>query len=137
MDGPEVVETTALEGDWATSLDLVSAFNHMMVNSSFSPYLCFAHENKSYMFVGMPFGAKHSPRVFTRALSFGLAYIRMHWEVRVIAYMDDVLLLHQNREYLQLATLQIASYLSSLGWTISPDKSELTPQHAIVYLGWL
>jgi hypothetical protein len=35
MDGPEVVQGIALSGDWATSLDIKSAFNHMRVNPEF------------------------------------------------------------------------------------------------------
>jgi hypothetical protein len=29
MNGPDVVQLIALAGDWATSLDIKSAFNHM------------------------------------------------------------------------------------------------------------
>jgi hypothetical protein len=65
-----------------------------------------------------------------------MAYIRAHWQVRIIAYMDDVLLLHQDRNYLELATLQIGYYLQCLGWTLNLDKCELTPQQEIVFLGW-
>jgi hypothetical protein len=66
----------------------------------------------------MPFGALHSPRVFTGALGYALAYFPVHWEVRAIAYMDDVPYLHQSRVYLELATPQIGFYLQSLGWTL-------------------
>jgi ribonuclease HI len=136
MDGPEVVQDVALEGDFATSLDVDTAFPHMLVSEEYQPYLGFTHRGKFYVYVGMPFGARHSPRIFTRALSYGIAYVRVHWRVRVIAYMDDVLILHQDREYLRLATLQIAVFLSSLGWTLSAEKCELEPAHEIVYLGW-
>jgi hypothetical protein len=76
----------------------------MPVDEAFQPYLAFTHRGRCYTYRAMPFGARHSPRVFTRALGYGLAYVRAHWEVRVVAYMDDILLLHQDREYLQLAT---------------------------------
>jgi hypothetical protein len=59
----------------------------------------------------MPFGARRSPRVFTRALRYTRAYVRVNWEVRVIAHMDDVLYLHQSREHLELATSQIGFHL--------------------------
>jgi hypothetical protein len=65
-----------------------------------------------------------------------LAYIRMHWEVRLVAYIDDLLLLHQDPSYLLLATQQIAVYLQSLGWTLSLGKREFTPKQEIVFLGW-
>ena len=136
MQGPEVVQQIALLGDWATSLDIKAAFNHIRLHASFRPYLCFSHRGVFYAYNSMPFGCRHSPRIFTRALSFAMAYIRVHWSVRVCAYMDDILLLHQDREYLRLATLQIAGYLRSLGWTLALDKCEFTPEHVIRYLGW-
>jgi hypothetical protein len=136
MDGAETVQGLALQFDWATSLDLMNAFNHMKVQEAFQPFLCFMHRGRCYKYLAMPFGARHSPRIFTRALGYALAYIRAHWEVRLVAYMDDILLLHQNREYLQLATLQIATYLQCLGWTLSLEKCEFTPKQDIAFLGW-
>jgi hypothetical protein len=115
IDGPEVVQVIALSGDWATSLDIKSAFNHMRVSPEFRPFLCFEHRGKCCAYNSMPFGCQHSPRVFTKALSYPQAYIRMYWEVRIVAYMDDIFLLHQDRSYLELATLQVATYLQSLG----------------------
>jgi hypothetical protein len=125
-----------MKGDWTTSLDLKSAFNHMLVNEAFIPYLAFRHRGRYYAHAAMPFGARHSPRVFTRALGYTMAYIRVHWQARIIAYMDDVLLLHQDKAHLERATLQIACCLQSLGWTLSQGKCELTPQLEITFLGW-
>jgi hypothetical protein len=136
MDGPEVVQDIALEGDWATSLDLKNAFHHVRVHPSYSPFLGFVHRGQFYRYTAMPFGARHSPRIFTRALGYAMAYIRAHWQVRIIAYMDDILILHQDRQYLEISTLQIASYLRRLGWTLALEKCEFTPQHEITFLGW-
>ena len=136
MDGTQTVQEISIEGDLATSLDIKNAFNHIRVNDSYSPYLGFVHRGEFYVYKAMPFGCRHSPRVFMRALGYPLRYIRAHWEVRIVAYMDDLLLLHQDRDYLRKATLQIALYLASLGWTLSLGKCDFTPQHAIKYLGW-
>jgi hypothetical protein len=76
MDGPEVVQVIALSGDWATPLDIKSAFNHMRVSPEFRPFLCFEHRGKYYAYNSMPFECRHSPRVFTKTLSYALAYIR-------------------------------------------------------------
>jgi hypothetical protein len=136
MDGPEAVQSIALPGDKATSVDIEMAFPHIRVSEEFQPYLAFEHLGTCYVYGAMPFGARHSPRIFTRALGYAMAYIRVHWRVRIIAYMDDVLLLHQETEYLELATLQIAVYLQSLGWTLNAEKCELSPSPQITYLGW-
>jgi hypothetical protein len=84
----------------------------------------------------MPFGARHSPRVFTKALGLAMNYIRAHWQVRKIAHMDDIFILHQNPMCFSLATKHIALYLSSLGWTPSQEKCELSPKQEIHFLGW-
>jgi hypothetical protein len=136
MDCPEVVQQIALPGDWVTSLDIKSAFNHMRFSEEFRPFLCFEHRGRYYAYNSMPFGCRHSPRVFTKALSYAIAYVRVDWEVRIVAYMDDILLLHQDRAHLELATLQIAIYLRSLGRTLSMERCEFTPAQAITFLGW-
>jgi hypothetical protein len=136
MDGPEVVQVIALSGDWATSLDIKSTFNHTRVTPEFRPYLCFEHRGNYFAYNLMPFWCRHSPRVFTRALLYALIYIREHRKVQVVTYVDDIILLHQVRSYLELATLQIANYLRSLGWTLSVEKCEFTPVQEITFLGW-
>jgi hypothetical protein len=136
MDGAHTVQQLAIKGDWATSADIKNAFNHVRVNESLAPFLGFRYRGEYYAYRAMPFGCKHSPRVFIQTLGYALRYIRVHWQVRIIAYMDDLLLLHQDKVYLKLATIQIAFYLVSLGWTLSLDKCEFTPQREIKYLGW-
>jgi hypothetical protein len=136
MDTPVTVQLLALPGDWATSLDLKSAFNHLRVSKEMRPFLCFMCRGDVYTYRAMPFGARHSPRLFTEVLGYALRYIRAHWEVRVIAYMDDILLLHQDPVVLERSTLQIAVYLGELGWTLSTKKCEFTPKQVVKYIGW-
>jgi hypothetical protein len=104
MEGPETVQAAMLPGDWMTSLDLKSAFNHLVVAPEMRPFLCFAHKGKCYSYRAMPFGAKHSPRLFIEALGYAVRYIRAIWPVRIVAYMDDLLLMHQDAAILELCT---------------------------------
>jgi hypothetical protein len=136
MEGPETVQKTMLPFDWLTSIDLESAFHHLFVNPAMQPFLAFEHDQSFYTYRAMPFGAKHSPRLFTEALGYAIAYIRANWDVRIVAYMDDILLMHQDPKQLELATWQIAAYLRYLGWTLSNDKCEFTPSQKIRFLGW-
>jgi hypothetical protein len=91
MDGADVVQDTAMENDWALSHDLTNAFNNMRVNQEFVPNLAFSHRGDYYAYAAMLFGTRHSPRIFTRALGYEMAYIHTHWDVQAIAYVDDVL----------------------------------------------
>jgi hypothetical protein len=50
VDGPEVVQQIAQPEDWATSLDIKSAFNHMRVSEEFRPFLCLQHREKYYAY---------------------------------------------------------------------------------------
>jgi hypothetical protein len=85
----------------------------------------------------MPFGSKHAPRVFTKTPGYAIRFIRSHWDIRVVQYMDDLLLMHQDRAKLELYTLQIAAFLQSLGWTLSLKKCQFTPSLTAEFLGWL
>jgi hypothetical protein len=69
MEGPEDLIHVARRYDFATSLDLSNAFNHLIVPEDLQPYLYFAFKGTSYAYRCMPFGAKHAPRLFTKALS--------------------------------------------------------------------
>jgi hypothetical protein len=134
MDSPETVQQVAQEGDFATSLDLKSAFNHLRVHESLRPFLCFAYKGQCFAYQAVPFGAKHSPRYCTQALGYAVRYIREHWPVRIVAYMDDILLLHQDPKVLELCTWQIARCLQCLGWTPSIHNCEFIPKQTIKFL---
>ena len=73
---------------------------------------------------------------FPRALGYGMRYTRAHWNVRVVAYMYYIRLLHKYSEYLQLATMQIAVDLQCQEWTLSLGKHKLTSKRDIVFLDW-
>jgi hypothetical protein len=136
MEGPETVQKLMMQNDWLVSLDLKSAFNHLLVSDAMRPFLCFEYDHVCYAYRAMPFGAKHSPRLFTEALGYAITYIRTHWSIRLVVYMDDILIMHQDRQVLELATWQIAAYLQYLGWTLSLEKCEFMPVQQIRFLGW-
>jgi ribonuclease HI len=124
------------KGDYATSIDLKSAFNHIPTNPSALYFLTFFFEGKVYAWKGMPFGAKHSPLVFTKVMRVVLKYIRERWKVRCIGYMDDLLFLHESRNELERITKEIAEYMKWLGWVLSEEKCEMAPKQTIAFLGW-
>ncbi|KAA6404283.1 MAG: hypothetical protein EZS28_000192 [Streblomastix strix] len=88
------------KGDWATSLDLKSAFHHLAVYPPHRPYLAFEAMGKVYQYRAMPFGTQHLPIFFAQALAMVLMKIRRESDIRILNYVDDLLLLHQNKERL-------------------------------------
>jgi hypothetical protein len=136
MEGPETVQQLMVKDDWMTSLDLRNAFNHIPVHPSLVPYLAFAFQGRCFTYRAVPFGAKHGTRVSTLALGLAVKYARLHWSVKTVVYMDDLLIMHADPTYLREATVQICVFLRFLGWTIATEKCEFTPAQRIEYLGW-
>jgi hypothetical protein len=83
MDGPMAVQDISLPGDRATSLNTEMAYPHIKVNEELQPYLGFEHQGTFYVYLQLPFGARHSPRIFTRRLGYAMIYIKAHWQVRI------------------------------------------------------
>jgi hypothetical protein len=123
--------------DYATSLDLKSAFHHIIVSPNSTPYLAFNFNNSNYAYRAMPFGTKHSPIFFAEAIQSILREIRMRSEVKILNYCDDILLIHQNKDLLRRETMNIWKTLENFGWTISKDKCETEPKQIITFLGWI
>jgi ribonuclease HI len=136
MEDTSMLMQIAREGDFATSLDIKSAFHHVPTNPSALGYLSFCLDEKTYTWKGMPFGAKHSPLIFTKIMRVVLKYIRKNWKIRCIGYMDDLLFLRGNKDVLKKITGEIAKYLEWLGWILSIEKCEMEPKQEMDFLGW-
>ncbi|KAA6377574.1 MAG: putative Transposon Ty3-G Gag-Pol polyprotein, partial [Streblomastix strix] len=136
MEDLSTVRQLLQTGDFASTIDIKSAYSHVPVSKNLQPYLSFCFNNKCYSYIAMPFGIKSAPRTFTKILRPVLAYIRSKLNLRSVAYIDDILLLDQNRTLLQQKTNQVLNLLTNLGWIISYKKCHLTPQHQFSFLGW-
>jgi ribonuclease HI len=117
-------------------VDLTSAFNHLVVHPEARGFLAFQFQGRTFAYRAMPFGLSLSPFFFTKLMKYPAKFIRENWKVRIVIYMDDILILHQDKEYLRISTLQIVEFLQFLGLTVNSEKSELTPKQEIVFLGW-
>jgi hypothetical protein len=124
------------QGDWGTSIDIHSAFNHVPVQEALQPYLAFEFQGETYTYKGMPFGIKHAPRVFTHLMRRVTMAIRERWKTRIVAYMDDLMLLFRDAATARTQTQDIAGFLENLGWTLAREKCEMTPSQKLDFLGW-
>jgi hypothetical protein len=79
---------------WCVTADIKSAYHHVTIDSKLSPYLCFGYNGKYYQYVGMPFGIKMAPRVFSRILHRATVVIRHQWCVEIVQYIDDIWIGH-------------------------------------------
>ncbi|KAA6374039.1 MAG: hypothetical protein EZS28_030436, partial [Streblomastix strix] len=89
MNGTDQVRNLIRKGDWATSLDLKSAFHHLIVYPSHRPYLTFEAMGKVYQYKAMPFGTQHSPIFFAQALAIVIRKIWRESDIRILNYVDD------------------------------------------------
>jgi ribonuclease HI len=125
-----------LEQDqWTVSVDITKAYSHVSVSPEMQPYLTFQYDTNYYQYRAMPFGVSSAPRIFTRIMKQTIKAVRERWQVAAVQYLDDLLFIHSDREWLQSHIGSIVSFLQSLGWTINNKKSRLSPQQEFVFLG--
>ncbi|KAA6386676.1 MAG: putative Pro-Pol polyprotein [Streblomastix strix] len=123
-------------GDLSTSLYLPSTFHHLIVQTELQPYLAFEFQNNYYTYRAMLFETKQSPIYFATAMEPIMRQIRMKMEIKIINYVDDILLLHQNKEYLKNMTQRVIDTLKYFGFTMNTEKSEIEPKQTVIFLAW-
>ncbi|KAA6380866.1 MAG: hypothetical protein EZS28_023605, partial [Streblomastix strix] len=104
-------------------IDLESAFHHIQVDQDFRPFLGFTFNHKYYQYKAMCFGVKHAPIIFLKTLRPVIKFIREVLHVRITAYCDDIIILHQNQEELIYKIQLIINILTNFGFKISMNKS--------------
>ncbi|KAA6361915.1 MAG: putative Transposon Ty3-G Gag-Pol polyprotein, partial [Streblomastix strix] len=137
MHGLEEVQYLANQMDYATSLDLKSAFHHITVSPNSIPPLAFNFNNNYQVYKAMPFGTKHSSIFFAEAIESILRFIRIHSEIKILNYCDDIHLIYQDIQALKTQTIEIMKTLEQFGWTISTEKCDSEPKQIISFLGWI
>jgi hypothetical protein len=60
------------------------------------------------------------------------------WDAfKAVIYLDDLVLLQKDPNYLKKSSGEIAQFLNWLGWTVNIDKSHLTPNRQFQCLGFI
>ncbi|XP_033996615.1 LOW QUALITY PROTEIN: uncharacterized protein LOC117490940 [Trematomus bernacchii] len=122
------------QGDWFTSIDLKDAYFHVAIIPKHRKYLRFSFQGISYQYNRLPFGYSLAPRTFSKCVETALQPLH-RGGMRVLFYLDDLLLLARSREEVALQTVQLVSHLSKLGFIINWKKSCPLPSQSIIYLG--
>jgi ribonuclease HI len=136
MESIQAVFDMSQIDDWATTLDIKSAYSHVTVQAELRPYLAFEFEERLYRYRTVPFGLKTAPRVFTRLMRPVAQWIRQQLDTRICVYMDDVLILASSEEETRERTSRIKRLLTDLGLTLSPSKCHDQPRQQVKFLGW-
>ncbi|VDI65918.1 Hypothetical predicted protein [Mytilus galloprovincialis] len=136
MDTMTKVLNLVKKGDWACSLDLQDAYLHVPIFPKHRKYLRFAIDETVYQFKVLCFGPTSSPRVFTKIVSVVAAHLRKQG-IRLAVYLDDWLIVDQQKSVLVKNRDTTITLLTSLGFIINTEKSDLIPTQTITYIGGL
>ncbi|KAA6371632.1 MAG: hypothetical protein EZS28_032841 [Streblomastix strix] len=98
MNGTDQLTDLIRKGDWATSLDLKSAFHYQIVYLLHKQYLAFETMAKVDQYSAKAFGTKHSSIFFAQALAMVLTKIRRESNIRIFNSIDDLHLIYQDIE---------------------------------------
>jgi hypothetical protein len=137
METVRTIQQAVRPGDWSFSIDLSDAYLHVPIHPSSRRFLRIAlSTSEVYEFRVLPFGLNTAPRVFTRVATAVAAHLRRRG-IRIHVYLDDWLVLDQNRLSLEERIPEILLFVRSLGFLVNEKKSRLYPSQRFEHLGLL
>lgn len=111
------------QDNWFTSIDLTDTYFHISIILKYRKFLRFSFQGIQYQYNCMPFSYSLAPRTFSRCVEMALEPLRK-LRMRVLFYLDDLLLLAHSKE----EAVKLVLHLSSLGFTINWKKG--SPCHS-------
>ena len=126
-----------LGGAHAAKVDLLSAFRHCSLTVPDQRRMGFVVGRHVWRWRVLPFGASQSPELYCAALASTVRALRARG-VKLVVYVDDILILGDTPEELDAAVEDVFESLSADGWYIALDKAFLTvPATVMPFLGVL
>ena len=117
-----------------TKVDLKDAYFAIPLNCEDRKLLRFQWQGKLYQFNCLPFGLSSAPWIFTKATKPVVTILRT-LGMRIIIYIDDILVMAPSKEIAQQHTDCLIFLLENLGFTINRQKSLTDPSQEIEFLG--
>ena len=135
MEGLHLLPDLLQPGDWMVKLDLKDAYLQIPIHPSHQHLLTFLWEGKGYRFTCLPFSLSSAPRVFTKLMKPVVGFLRQVG-CRLIIYLDDLLVVHQDKLQLQQIIPLICKFFECLGLLVNHKKSILDPFQQMEFLGF-
>ncbi|KAM4795568.1 uncharacterized protein WCC33_000623 [Rhinophrynus dorsalis] len=136
MEGIHCLRDLLLPSDWMVKIDLKDAYLTVPMAPTSQTFLRFFWNGQIWQFTCLPFGLSSAPWCFTKLLKPVVHFLRSRG-VRMIIYLDDMLIMSQDKERLLSHTELTLRLLTSLGFLINWDKSVLVPSRSMEFLGFL
>ena len=136
MEGLEAVRKLIQPGDFMMKLDLQDAYFSVPIHNSHKKYLRFVFQGITYEFQCLPFGLSSAPRTFTKLLKPVTVMLRTQG-IRIVIYLDDMLLLDQSPDRLSSNFRSVVNLLQRLGFLIKREKCSQSPSQCLEFLGSL
>ena len=134
MEGLHTARSLLGKGDYMMKLDLWDPYYAVQIHPESRKYLRFQFKGTTYEFRCLPLGLSMAPRVFTRILLPIVTKLRSEG-IRTVIYLDDLLLIHHQKDTLSEILLYVRRLLSSLGFLVKLEKCSPEPTHRLVFLG--
>ena len=134
MESLNTVRSLLQPGGFKMKMGLKDAYYVVPIYPHHRKYLRFKFEGVTYEFQCLPFGLASAPRAFTKLLKYVVAVIRSKG-IRIVIFLDDLLIMHQDREQCQKIFHQVTNLLSNLGFLIKQEKCSSCPTQQITFLG--
>lgn len=134
LESLDLVKTMLKPDDYLMKLDLKNAYYSVPIAEDHKKYLRFQFQEVTYEYQCLPFGLSSAPRAFTKLLKPVIAILRSSG-IRVVIYLDDLLILHHNPAELRKIFQLVTTLLTNLGFIINLEKCSPSPTQAIVFLG--
>jgi len=135
METLQSLKCLVKENDFMIKIDLKDAYLQIPLSPQTSRYVAFKWNDHTYKMTSMPFGLACAPRVFTKVTKLLVALLRS-FGLRLVIYLDDMLILNQNKEALLTDRDTVLFLLMVLGFVVNWRKSILIPTQTIDYLGF-
>ncbi|CAG2233597.1 unnamed protein product [Mytilus edulis] len=135
MEGIHLLKDLLLKNDWMVKIDLTDAYLTLQIAKEHRKYLRFFGRGKIMEFRSLPFGIAVAPRIFTKLMKVPMTLLR-RLGVRLIVYLDDILIMNQSNQKILSDLSTVLSILRGLGFLINTNKSVMEPSQTMEFLGY-
>ena len=136
MEDVRCIKDLLNKNEFMCKLDLKDAYLTVPIHPTHQKFLRCQWQGKVYQYTALPFGLASAPRVFTKLLKPVLAILRSKG-IRLIAYLDDLLIIGKTKAEAEKAFQETKQLLESLGFIVSEEKSQPKATQKMEFLGFI